>query len=84
MPYGEQDMLLQEHYKNLMSDEGEMIGISCDCFNEADIIFSLILVPTKSELRGFCLLIFINILLDYRQKKPLKYYVPPHIQGGEE
>jgi len=84
MPYGEQDMLLQEHYKNLMSDEGEMIGISCDCFNEADIIFSLILAPIRSGLRGFCLLIFINILFDYRQKKPLKYYVPPHIQGGEE
>jgi len=77
-------MLLQEHYKNLTSDEGKMIGISCDYFNEADIVFSLILVPAKSELRGFCLLIFINILFDYRQKKPLKYYVLPHIQGGEK
>ena len=52
MPYGEQDMLLQEHYKNLMSDEGEMIGISCDCFNEADIVFSLILNQRSFPLVG--------------------------------
>lgn len=40
-----------------------------------DIIFSLILVPILSGLRGFCILIFIKILSDYRQKNPLKYYI---------
>ncbi|GEM_PF-6019849 len=49
-----------------------------------DIAFSLILVPTKSELRGFCLLIFIDILFDYRQKNPLKCYVVPPMQGREK
>src|SRR4030042_1246818 len=44
-----------------------------------ETVFSLILVPTKSDLRGFCLLILEIFLLDYRQKNPLKYYLfPPY------
>jgi len=50
---------------------------SATMFLRQDIVFSLILVPIKSGLRGFCLLIFVNILSDYRQKNPLKYYILP-------
>src|SRR4030043_1775354 len=46
-----------------------------------DIVFLLILVPIRSGLRGFCLLIFINILSDYRQKNPLKYHALPVLIG---
>jgi hypothetical protein len=42
-----------------------------------DIVFSLILVPIRSGLRGFCLFILEILSLDYRQKNPLKYYPLP-------
>jgi len=50
-----------------------------------DMTFSLILVPTRSELRGFCLLILIDILFDYQQKNPLKCHILPltYRAGGE-
>ncbi len=49
-----------------------------------DIVFSLILVPIRSGLRGFCLP-FISPLakgdeggsIEYQQKNPLKYYALP-------
>jgi hypothetical protein len=44
-----------------------------------DTVSSLILVPTKSELRGFCLFILEIFLMEYQQKNPLKYYVLPYI-----
>jgi hypothetical protein len=45
-----------------------------------DIVFSLILVPIRSGLRGFCLFILEIFLMEYRQKNPLKYYVLPENQ----
>jgi len=41
-----------------------------------DTVFSLILVPIRSGLRGFCLFILEIFLKDYQQKNPLKYYAP--------
>jgi len=38
-----------------------------------ETVFSLILVPIKSGLRGFYLFIFVLGLSDYRQNKPLEY-----------
>ena len=40
-------------------------------------VFSLILVPIRSELRGFCLFIVEIFLKEYQQKNPLKYYALP-------
>ena len=42
-----------------------------------DIVSSLILVPIKSGLRGFCLFMLEIFSMDYRQKNPLKYYALP-------
>jgi hypothetical protein len=42
-----------------------------------DIIFSLILVPIISGLRGFCLFILEIFSMEYQQKNPLKYYALP-------
>ena len=39
-----------------------------------DIVSSLILVPIRSGLRGFCLFILEIFSIDYQQKNPLKYY----------
>ena len=44
-----------------------------------DTVSSLILVPTKSELRGFCLFILEIFLMEYQQKNPLKYHVLPFL-----
>jgi hypothetical protein len=44
-----------------------------------DIVFSLILVPIRSGLRGFCLFILVIFLKDYQQKNPLKYYALPFL-----
>jgi hypothetical protein len=44
-----------------------------------DIVSSLILALIRSGLRGFCLLILIDVSSDYRQKNPLKYYVLPFL-----
>jgi hypothetical protein len=44
-----------------------------------DVVFSLILVPIRSGLRGFCLLILEIFPMDYLQKKPLKYYALPFL-----
>src|SRR4030042_3374687 len=41
------------------------------------IVPSLILVPIRSGLRGFCLFILEIFLLEYQQKNPLKYYTLP-------
>jgi hypothetical protein len=42
-----------------------------------DIVFSLILVPIRSGLRGFCLFILEIFSMEYQQKNPLKYYALP-------
>jgi hypothetical protein len=39
----------------------------------AGIVSSLILVPIRSGLRGFCLFIFMKNVFDYLQNKPLKH-----------
>jgi phosphate/sulfate permease len=39
----------------------------------AGIVSSLILVPIRSGLRGFCLFIFLKHVFDYRQNNPLKH-----------
>jgi hypothetical protein len=44
-----------------------------------DKVFSLILVPIRSGLRGFCLFILEMFSKDYQQKNPLKYYALPSI-----
>jgi len=44
-----------------------------------DIVFSLILVPIRSGLRGFCLFILEILLMEYQQKNPLKYYALPFL-----
>jgi hypothetical protein len=44
-----------------------------------DIVLSLILVPIRSGLRGFCLFILEIFSLEYQQKNPLKYYVLPFL-----
>src|SRR3990172_2632612 len=54
----------------------DMSNLLC-LLRREETVFSLILVPTKSELRGFCLLIFLDILFEYQQKNPLKYYLFP-------
>ena len=41
------------------------------------IVFSLILVPIRSGLRGFCLFILEIFSMEYQQKNPLKYYTLP-------
>ena len=42
-------------------------------------VFSLILVPIRMGLRGFCLFILEIFLKEYQQKNPLKYYTLPLI-----
>jgi hypothetical protein len=44
-----------------------------------DIVSSLILVPIRSGLRGFCLFIFEIFSMEYQQKNPLKYYALPFL-----
>ena len=44
-----------------------------------DTVSSLILVPIRSGLRGFCLFILEIFSLDYQQKNPLKYYALPFL-----
>jgi hypothetical protein len=44
-----------------------------------DIVFSLILVPIRSGLRGFCLFILGIFSIEYQQKNPLKYYALPFL-----
>jgi hypothetical protein len=41
------------------------------------IVFSLILVPIRSGLRGFCLFTLKIFSMEYQQKNPLKYYALP-------
>jgi phosphate/sulfate permease len=53
-----------------------------------DIVFSLILAPIRSGLRGFCLFNISRFLMEYQQKNPLKYYALPFLmkqffQAGE-
>ena len=43
------------------------------------IVFSLILAPIRSGLRGFCLFILEIFSMDYQQKNPLKYYAMPFL-----
>jgi hypothetical protein len=43
------------------------------------IVFSLILVPIRSGLRGFCLFILEIFSMEYQQKNPLKYYALPFL-----
>jgi hypothetical protein len=43
------------------------------------IVFSLILVPIKSGLRGFCLFVLEIFLMEYQQKNPLKHYTLPFL-----
>jgi hypothetical protein len=43
------------------------------------IVFSLILVPIRSGLRGFCLFILEIFSMEYQQKNPLKYYNLPFL-----
>jgi hypothetical protein len=45
------------------------------------IVPSLILVPIRSGLRGFCLFILEIFLKDYQQKNPLKYCALPSLPG---
>jgi hypothetical protein len=44
-----------------------------------DTVSSLILVPIRSGLRGFCLFILEIFLKEYQQKNPLKYYALPFL-----
>jgi hypothetical protein len=44
-----------------------------------DIVSSLILVPIRSGLRGFCLFILENFSMEYQQNNPLKYYALPFL-----
>jgi hypothetical protein len=44
-----------------------------------DIESSLILVPIRSGLRGFCLFILVIFSMEYQQKNPLKYYALPFL-----
>ena len=44
-----------------------------------DIVCSLILVPIRSGLRGFCLFILEIFSMEYQQKNPLKYYALPFL-----
>ena len=44
-----------------------------------DIVSSLILVPIRSGLRGFCLFILEIFSVEYQQKNPLKYYALPFL-----
>jgi len=44
-----------------------------------DIVPSLILVPIRSGLRGFCLFILEIFSMEYQQKNPLKYYALPFL-----
>jgi hypothetical protein len=44
-----------------------------------DIVSSLILVPIKSGLRGFCLFILEIFSKEYQQKNPLKYHALPFL-----
>jgi hypothetical protein len=44
-----------------------------------DIVSSLILVPIRSGLRGFCLFILEIFSMEYHQKNPLKYYALPFL-----
>ena len=37
------------------------------------------MLSESGDLRGFCLSILRNILFDYRQKNPFKYYIPSHL-----
>jgi hypothetical protein len=71
--------IMQTLFKNLFQVLYTMI------FRQG-IVFSLILAQIRSGLRGFCLTPLISPLskggyegggLDYRQKKPLKYYTLP-------
>ena len=48
-------------------------------YKRQDIVFSLILVPIRSGLRGFCLSILEIFSMEYQQKNPLKYYILPLI-----
>jgi hypothetical protein len=43
------------------------------------IVFSLILIPIRSGLRGFCLFILEIFSMEYQQKIPLKYYNLPFL-----
>jgi hypothetical protein len=43
------------------------------------IVFSLILVPIRSGLRGFCLFILEIFLMEYQQKNRLKHYNLPFL-----
>jgi hypothetical protein len=43
------------------------------------IVFSLILVPIRSGLRGFYLFILEIFLMEYQQKNPLKHYNLPFL-----
>src|SRR3989337_2888778 len=44
-----------------------------------DTVSSLILIPIRSGLRGFCLFILEIFLMEYQQKNPLKYYTLPFL-----
>src|SRR4030042_1203840 len=44
-----------------------------------DILFSLILVPIRSGLRGFFLFILEIFSMEYQQKNPLKYCALPFL-----
>ena len=44
-----------------------------------DIVSSLILVPIRSGLRGFCLFILEIFSKEYQQKNPLEYYALPFL-----
>jgi hypothetical protein len=44
-----------------------------------DIVFSLILAPIRSGLRGFCLFILEIFSIEYQQKNPLEYYALPFL-----
>ena len=46
-----------------------------------DIVFSLILVPIRSGLRGFCLFISEIFSMEYQQKNPLRYHTLPFLFG---
>src|SRR3989337_1377853 len=43
------------------------------------IVPSLILVPIRSGLRGFCLFILEIFSMEYQQKNPLRYYTLPSL-----
>jgi hypothetical protein len=64
---------MQTFLKNLFTE------LSTNHEYRQDIVSSLILVPIRSGLRGFCLFILVIFLMEYQQKNPLRYHALPFL-----